>query len=75
MLPSKLKLSLSLLLDLLKGLGRLLLFWRIYQAGKEREELNQTEKELRFIDEANANRDRLVRDKSFAKRVRDRFTR
>lgn len=66
---------LSLIWEILKGLGRLALFWRIYEAGKEREELNQTEKELRFIDEANANRDRLVYDKSFAKRVRDRFTR
>jgi len=65
----------SLIWDILKGLGKALLFWRLYEAGKERAELNEIEKDLEAQRKADIIRDRLRTDDDYRKRLWSHFKR
>lgn len=65
----------NLVWNILKGLGKALLFWRIHKAGEERAELNELEADLEASRRAQAHRDRLRTDGSYSKRLRSHFKR
>lgn len=66
---------LSLAWDVIKGIFKLLMVVKIYNAGKEREHLNEVEADLEAVRRAQAHRDKLRTDGSYSERLRSHFKR